>query len=115
MAPCRDDTPPAPRATHRDNRACRFAAHVLKTSTLSEMRTERHGFVAPRKHAARRLATMDDMWSEIDAAVLQRLAVGDAAPAEIGQHLGISEAAVSSILAMLVTEGKVRICRATLT
>jgi hypothetical protein len=84
MAPCRDDTPPAARAAHRDDRACRFAAHVLKTSTLSEMRTERHGFVAPRKHVARRLVT-------------------------------ISEAAVSSILAMLITEGKVRICRATLT
>ena len=57
---------------------------------------------------------MDHLWREIDEAVLQRLAVGDATPAEIGQHLGISEAGASSILAMLVTEGKVRICRATL-
>jgi len=57
---------------------------------------------------------MEHLWREIDEAVLQCLAVGDATPAEIGQHLGISEAGASSILAMLVTEGRVRICRATL-
>jgi hypothetical protein len=54
---------------------------------------------------------MEHFWGEIDDAVLQCLAVGDATPAEIGRHLGISEAAAASILAMLVTEGRVRICR----
>jgi DNA-binding CsgD family transcriptional regulator len=57
---------------------------------------------------------MDHWWREIDEAVLQCLAVGDATPAEIGQKLGISEGGASSILAMLVVEGKVRICRAAL-
>ncbi len=57
---------------------------------------------------------MEHMWREIDEAVLRCLADGDATPAEIGQRLDISEAGASSILAMLVTEGRVRICRAAL-
>jgi DNA-binding CsgD family transcriptional regulator len=57
---------------------------------------------------------MEHLWREIDEAVLQCLADGDATPAEIGQRLDISEAGASSILAMLVTEGRVRICRAAL-
>jgi hypothetical protein len=55
---------------------------------------------------------MEHFWREIDDAVLRCLATGDATPAEIGRHLGISEAAAASILVMLVTEGRVRICRA---
>ena len=61
-----------------------------------------------------RLDPMDDLWSEIDDVVLQCLAAGVAAPAEIGQRLGMSEAAAGSILAMLAAEGKVTICRARL-
>ncbi len=55
-----------------------------------------------------------DIWREIDDAVLQYLATGDATPAEIGQRLGMSEAAAASIVAMLAAEGRVRICRVTL-
>jgi hypothetical protein len=57
---------------------------------------------------------MDHLWTEIDDAVLQCLASGIAAPAEIGERLGMSEAAAGSILAMLAAEGKVTICRARL-
>ena len=55
-----------------------------------------------------------DVWREIDDTVLQYLATGDATPAEIGQRLGMSEAAAASIIAMLAAEGRVRICRVTL-
>jgi DNA-binding IclR family transcriptional regulator len=57
---------------------------------------------------------VEHLWTEIDEAVMQCLAAGVAAPAEIGAQLGMSEAAASSILAMLAAEGKVRICRARL-
>jgi DNA-binding IclR family transcriptional regulator len=57
---------------------------------------------------------VDHLWSEIDDAVLQCLAAGVAAPAEIGERLGMSEAAAGSILAMLAAEGKVMISRARL-
>ena len=60
------------------------------------------------------IARMEHLWSEIDDAVLQCLAAGVAAPAEIGERLGMSEAAAGSILAMLAAEGKVTICRARL-
>ena len=58
---------------------------------------------------------MEHLWTEIDDAVMQCLAGGETAPAEIGERLGMSEAAAASILAMLAAEGKVRICRARLT
>lgn len=57
---------------------------------------------------------MEHLWTEIDEAVLQCLAHGVAGPAEIGEQLGMSEAAAASILAMLAAEGKVRICGARL-
>lgn len=60
------------------------------------------------------MGAMDHWWSELDDDVLECLAVGVAAPADIGRQLGMSEAAASSILSMLAAEGKVRICRATL-
>ena len=53
---------------------------------------------------------MADLWAEIDKAVLECVTAGHGAPAEIGKRLGMSEAAASSILTMLATEGKVRIC-----
>jgi hypothetical protein len=57
---------------------------------------------------------MQHFWRELDDAVLACLAGGDGSPSEIGQRLGISEAAAASILAMLVIEGRVRICRVAL-
>lgn len=54
---------------------------------------------------------MDDWWTEIDNDILACLAgEGALAPAEIGFRLGISEGATTSLLSMLVREGKVRIC-----
>jgi DNA-binding IclR family transcriptional regulator len=55
-----------------------------------------------------------DLWAEIDQAVLECLSAGDAEPRQIAERLGMSEAAASSILTMLATEGKVRICRVSL-
>ena len=52
-----------------------------------------------------------DLWRELDDEVLQYLATGETTPAEIGKHLGISEAAVVSVVAMLAAEGRVRVCR----
>jgi hypothetical protein len=50
-------------------------------------------------------------WSDLDAAVLTCLqAHGAMAPIEIGHHLGLSESAVTSLLCLLVQDGKVRIC-----
>jgi hypothetical protein len=51
-----------------------------------------------------------NLWSELDNAVLACLTGGDGTPADIGQQLGISEAAASSLLAMLALEGRIRIC-----
>jgi hypothetical protein len=53
---------------------------------------------------------MDGWWSEIDdqvRACLERH--GALAPAEIARLLGLSEGAVSSVLALLAQEGKLRI------
>jgi len=53
---------------------------------------------------------MSDWWTEIDDDILQCLERAETlSPADIGQRLGLSEGAVSSALAMLVGEGKVRI------
>jgi hypothetical protein len=59
-------------------------------------------------------AGMHHLWRELDDAVIACLAGRDGTPSQIGQRLGISEAAASSILAMLVVEGRVRICRVAL-
>jgi DNA-binding IclR family transcriptional regulator len=52
-----------------------------------------------------------DFWSGLDEEVLDCLAErqGEMTPTELGRHLGMSESAVCSILAMLVETGKVRI------
>ena len=55
-----------------------------------------------------------DLWAEIDDAVLKCLAIGEATPADMGRRLGISEAAVVSVVAMLAAEGRVRVCRVAL-
>ena len=57
---------------------------------------------------------MADLWNELDEAVLSCLSTGHTAPDEIGKCLGMSEAAASSILAMLLAQGKVRIRRVSL-
>jgi hypothetical protein len=72
------------------------------------------GFVTALTRGRCTMTCVDYLWSEIDDAVLQCLAAGVAAPAEIGERLGMSEAAAGSILAMLAAEGKVTICRARL-
>jgi DNA-binding Lrp family transcriptional regulator len=54
--------------------------------------------------------TVSDWWSEIDAEVLALLQDGrPASPADLGRRLGLSEAAVSSLLWGLASEGKIRI------
>jgi hypothetical protein len=54
---------------------------------------------------------MESWWSEVENDLLQCLRDGrPKAPDEIGRHVGLSEAATSSLLAMLVRDGKVRIC-----
>jgi IclR-like helix-turn-helix domain-containing protein len=90
------------RSQHRDAGACHRVG------------SKRHPFVIPLTRVTGSVAVMDHLWDEIDAAVLECLASGDAGPAQIGERLGMSEAAASSVLAMLVMEGKVRICRASL-
>ena len=57
---------------------------------------------------------LPELWREIDDAVLQYLTAGEATPAEIGKHLGVSEGAAVSIIAMLAAEGRVRIRRVAL-
>jgi DNA-binding Lrp family transcriptional regulator len=53
---------------------------------------------------------VSDWWSEIDDEVLALLQDGrPASPADLGRRLGLSEAAVSSLLWGLASEGKIRI------
>jgi hypothetical protein len=52
----------------------------------------------------------ESWWTELDDAVLCCLAGGATDPASIGRRLGLSIDAVTSIVAMLAREGKVRIC-----
>jgi IclR-like helix-turn-helix domain-containing protein len=51
-----------------------------------------------------------DFWGEIDGDVLQLLAKRPQglSPAEIGHKLGVSEAGMRSVLAMLAQQGKIR-------
>ena len=54
--------------------------------------------------------SMNEWWSDLDDDLLATLGAGGAmTPAELGERLGISEPATASLLAMLVTEGRVRI------
>jgi len=53
----------------------------------------------------------ESWWDDLDAAVLAYVkAKGAIAPHQVGSHFGISESAATSLLCLLVTEGKVRIC-----
>ncbi len=50
-------------------------------------------------------------WTSLDDEILESLGESrPLTPAEIGARLGISERAAASCLAMLATEGRVRIC-----
>ena len=54
-------------------------------------------------------------WWAVDQEILDCLAGHEAmSPAEISRQLGLSEAEAASLLAMLVREGKVRICQVAL-
>lgn len=54
---------------------------------------------------------MVDWWAEIDDAILTSLAEhGAMTPAELARAAGLSEGEATAFLAMLVREGKVRMC-----
>lgn len=53
---------------------------------------------------------MDDWWSSVDADIMDALAGGRLmTPEELGQKLGLSAAATTSLISLLACEGKVRI------
>jgi hypothetical protein len=55
-------------------------------------------------------SAMDGWWTAVESDLMTCLKRrGQTTPADVGLALGISEAAAMSLLAMLVTEGKVRI------
>lgn len=54
---------------------------------------------------------MTDWWAELENELLTCVeAIGLATPAEVGRRLGFSETSAASLLAILVREGKVRMC-----
>ena len=60
---------------------------------------------------ARMEGSVNEWWSDLDDDLLATLGAGGAmTPVELGRRLGISEAAIASLVAMLATEGRVRIC-----
>ncbi len=58
---------------------------------------------------------MEDWWALDDEILSCLTGRGPMAPAEIGAKIGVSEPCLSSLLAMLVQEGRVRICLVDLT
>ena len=55
---------------------------------------------------------MQDWWHGLEHEVLECVqARGDVTPAELALKLGMSEAGVNSLLALMVTEGKIQIRR----
>ena len=53
----------------------------------------------------------EDWWGAVDAETLRHLGDhGPMSPDELGKRLGMSAAAVASLVTHLVLEGKVRIC-----
>jgi predicted ArsR family transcriptional regulator len=53
---------------------------------------------------------MDGWWVEIENDIITCLRDrGRATPSDVGEYLGLSETAAMSVLAMLVSDGKVRI------
>jgi DNA-binding MarR family transcriptional regulator len=54
---------------------------------------------------------MSDWWTDLDTAVLECLKDdGPVTPAQMAERLGMTEAAVTSLLCMLAKQRKVRIC-----
>ncbi|MBI2215728.1 MAG: hypothetical protein HYU51_00375 [Candidatus Rokubacteria bacterium] len=53
----------------------------------------------------------DSWWGDLDRDVLACLDEGARSPQELGQRLGVSESALTSVLLMLAAEGRVRISR----
>lgn len=54
---------------------------------------------------------MNDWWAELEHELLTCVEeIGLATPAEVGRRLGFSETSAASLLAILVREGKVRMC-----
>ena len=54
---------------------------------------------------------MTDWWSELEHELLTCVEeIGLATPAEVGRRLGFSETSAASLLAILVREGKIRMC-----
>ena len=54
---------------------------------------------------------MNDWWTELENELLSCVQeIGLATPAEVGRRLGFSETSAASLLAILVREGKVRMC-----
>jgi Mn-dependent DtxR family transcriptional regulator len=54
---------------------------------------------------------MDDWWTDVEEDVLRCFdGRGAIPPAEIAVRLGVSEAAATSLLAILAREGRVKIC-----
>ncbi len=53
--------------------------------------------------------TSDPWWGELDQAVLEALAVGPLTASQLSEKLGMSEASVTSLLALLAQEQKVHV------
>jgi hypothetical protein len=51
-----------------------------------------------------------DDWWDVDTEILSALASGAKSPEELGAALGMSAHAVTSLVAMLAQQGRVRIC-----
>ena len=51
----------------------------------------------------------ESWWGDLDNALLHCIAEGAMDPAEIGRHLGISAAGVTSLLLLLAHQGEIRI------
>jgi hypothetical protein len=60
---------------------------------------------------ARPIDGPDDWWADLDAAVLGCLAErGAMAPADLARSLGMSESGMVSLLWLLASQGRVRVC-----
>jgi hypothetical protein len=58
-----------------------------------------------------RTTASDGWWDDLDGAVLECLATcGRTSPEEIGRRIELSPEATTSLLAMLASQGRVRIC-----
>ena len=69
-------------------------------------------YVVPAMTTPQRADTShtEDFWADLNRDILNCLAMGPVSPLEIGRRLGISEAAATSCLSLLASEGRVRIC-----